>query len=527
MQEKQVNQAQTRNNSKAVLHFIAILLTVVTIVSLAIGLFAWSKYTASLNGNANAAVAKWNFNIQLRQGKQNATATSGPIDMATTSFSHVENERIAPGTSGEFEIIVNTQGTEVSLQYDVNLELSNCPRNITFSKKGPGENSFTEISAGAATNNRTRTISFSKSLSLSDVTTANTNQTTFVETIHWDWPYELTGNDPSTNEPYTAQQKIDYDTRDNEDESFLNDTNPKKAVTIDITVTGTETMETASSGQEEDTGVGEAVQTAITTSDYGKYVDIGTTILSTYEQGVTLPTLKSYSYEDTEADYTVYADWRILHKDENGMYLILADNLPSSNSVISTVGLVAIANSGTGANDVGHDHTMSRKQFIDALNGDWSSLISGTALASKSGVLVKGAPDLATLIDSWNLTHASVKFYKSAAVATADGNGYNISDTNNPPLATEYTASVSENADTEANYSSFMSGLYTQYDEVAYWVANPSLSPNDNNLVLRMGGDYYVGFGEYDYQWGGSVRPVIFVPNAVKIDKTNSVYTIQ
>lgn len=231
---------QTKNNSKAVLHFIAIVLTVITIISLAIGLFAMSKYTANQSGNATAPVAKWNFNLSLKSG---ATSVSGNTslnlaDTQSTASTHVAEGKIAPGTSGQFDIEIDTRETDVAMLYDVAMGMSNCPRNIIFSKKGPGENDFTVISAAKTgdENERARTVSFSKYLTLNDITTANTNDTKFVETIKWEWPYELTGNDPATNQPYTAEQKTAYDLRDNADQG--------RTVTINITAVGTEVMNT-------------------------------------------------------------------------------------------------------------------------------------------------------------------------------------------------------------------------------------------------------------------------------------------
>ena len=513
-----MKEKQNKISSKVVLHFIAIVLTVVTIVSLALGLFAWSRYTAIQNGNATAEVAKWNFNVSLKKGDNPVTLSSGAIDLATTT-THVADGKIAPGTSGQFNIIVDTRGTEVSLNYDVNITMTNCPRNITFSKKGPGENSFTVISAGGAENNANggRTISFNKDLSLSDVTTANTNNKTFVETIAWDWPYELTGNNPATNQPYTAEQKNAYDLRDNADQG--------KSVTLDIAVTGTEILSTGSNSPQEDQGVGTPVGEAITTSDYGKYVNIGTTILSTYADPNNLPELADMT-DSSNDNNVVYADWRVFHKDANGMYLILADNLPVGSgtvgaSVVSGVGLKSGNTTGVYNND-----GITRKQFIDRLNADWSGLITGTALASKSGVQVKGAIDLGTWIDSWNVTHATEKFYKSAAVATADGNGYNISGENNPPANNEYRAMVQEDAD----YNVFLSGLYAPHEADyggIYWLSTPSVESTATGEIMLVSMPDGVGISGKEYLWAEQgVRPVIFVPNAVKIDKTNSVYTI-
>ena len=216
---KKVEEKQTKTvNQKAVLHSIAMILAVITIVSIAVGLFAWSKYTATQNGHASVDIAKWNFDLKLRQGKQGATATAGPIDLATTSYTHVADGKIAPGTSGEFEIIVNTQGTEVSLTYDTTVSIANCPRNIVFYKKGPGESEFTQISAGGE-NTYNRVLNFGKYVSKEDAANGN-----FVETIKWDWPYTGTVDNSATK----------YDEWDTQDQG--------KTVTMDILTIGTEVM---------------------------------------------------------------------------------------------------------------------------------------------------------------------------------------------------------------------------------------------------------------------------------------------
>lgn len=220
------NQPKKKNAGLTAL--IALLLVVTTVAS-CIGIYAWARYISSQNGNATAPVAKWNFNVSLKKGQNTVTLGSDPIDLATTA-AHVANGKIAPGTSGTFDIEIDTTGTEVDLQYDVTISLENCPRNITFSKKGLGEQNFTVISPAKTGDEteRTRTgITFSKYV-------ANGQNGVFTETIKWDWPYELTGNDSTTNELYTAEQKTAYDTRDNQDQG--------RTVTMNITVIGTEML---------------------------------------------------------------------------------------------------------------------------------------------------------------------------------------------------------------------------------------------------------------------------------------------
>ena len=245
MQEEQRNNYQTanvkpNNNQKAVLRSIVVILAVITIVSIAIGLFAWSKYTATQNGHASVDIAKWNFDLKLRQGKQGATATAGPIDLATTSYTHVADGKIAPGTSGEFEIIVNTQGTEVSLTYDTTISIANCPRNMVFYKKGPGESEFTQISAGGV-DTYNRVLNFGKYVPVADAQNGN-----FVETIKWDWPYTGTVDNSATK----------YDEWDTQDQG--------KTVTMDILTVGTEVTGMPLSYSTVTYGTGSDVGTGIT-----------------------------------------------------------------------------------------------------------------------------------------------------------------------------------------------------------------------------------------------------------------------
>ena len=592
MQEKQVNQTKTRNNSKAMLHFIAIVLTVVTIVSLAIGLFAWSKYTASINGNANAAVAKWNFNLSLKSGSTTVTANQ-TLNLATTQYetsSHIANGKIAPGTSGEFDIVIDTRGTEVSMLYDVTIGMTNCPRNITFSKKGPGENSFTVISPMQTgdTNERTRTLNFSKYLTLNDVTTANTNDTTFVETIKWEWPYELTSG--------TDDEKTAYDNRDKADSGIT--------ATLNITATGSEVMNAPlseaivtygdnktvtnggtitlktndepitlrlTSGSEAVTfnssntsvatvasseavqngvvvtpvGVGSTVITLtgqetgkqiiinvtietpgtpvseITSSQYGQYVNLGTSILPK-ENGTITATLSSGGTNGGE----ILADWRVFYKDnDGGVWLILADYMPNSAFNVANAGLDV----GTGSyTTYGVRSATSRVTLINGLKGEiantsWNALLTGSSLLNgttlATGVKVQGAVDLETWVESWNEKHSSDKIYlgKTESNMTDGLKGYYISKTNNPPTTSEYSVSKSTSDRLFYPHTDQPGSNY------GYWLASPSAIIASHVMYVGSGGD--VTYDRYNYSYYG-VRPAVYLPATVKLNTSGTVWTI-
>lgn len=222
MKEKQAK----KQNSNVSLHLAAIFLIAIIMISSSMGLFAWARYISSQSGNAIAEIAKWSFDLKLKNGPKNGEAeeTTGPIDLAETiDFTHVKTGTIAPGTNGEFQVIVNTTGTETDVVYDVTIALSNCPRNIIFSRID--ENNVTTIlSEGGASNELTRTFSFSRYLQAKG-TNGNENGK-HIETITWNWPYELTTG--------TDAEKTAYDERDKQDNGLT--------ATMTITARGTEVL---------------------------------------------------------------------------------------------------------------------------------------------------------------------------------------------------------------------------------------------------------------------------------------------
>ena len=172
---------QNKSTGKTVL--IALLL-IVTIVSLVLATYAWAKYTSNGDGTATAQVAKWNVKVSTDTTKFQQT------------YTHVLDERIAPGTKGQLDatVAVGTD-TEVDVDYkiyieDVKVEYvgearkdesgaevpATIPANMKFfdSENQPIAHSAlkagTEIASGRV----------EYGVGKSDVTTALT----------WEWPYE-------------------------------------------------------------------------------------------------------------------------------------------------------------------------------------------------------------------------------------------------------------------------------------------------------------------------------------------------
>lgn len=89
---------------------LVILLLIVTVVSLILATYAWAKYTTTQSSNATAPVAKWNVSFT----PDNSTFVG--------HYSHVVDGKIAPGTTGTFDITVVPSTTEVCFNYTIKID---------------------------------------------------------------------------------------------------------------------------------------------------------------------------------------------------------------------------------------------------------------------------------------------------------------------------------------------------------------------------------------------------------------------
>ena len=473
---------QTKRKNSGFYALVALLL-IITIVASGLGIYAWAKYTSNVNGNATATVAKWYFDLKNTSGQ--SLATAGPIDLADTiDFSHVKSGTIAPGTNGQFQMVVDTRGTEVSLVYNLDITLTNCPVNLNFYSDA---NHTTLI---PKTGNK---LSFEEYLTAGQA--QNYNQTI---NVYWDWPYEtLDANDDPTA----------GDTQDLADKG--------KTVTLSIVATGTETQASASGTTVAD----------ITAENYGQYVDLGTTILPR-TNGVITQTLSDGEHPA--------ADWRVFYKDttqgHEGVWLILADYLPVSEG---TVGASVVGSIGLETDDESYEYLVwsndSREDLIDKLNGNWSSLITGSNVAGTPGVQVKGAVDLPTWVSSWNASYASDTLHTSYetginANPEYEDEGYDgwyIGESENPSYC--YVELSNKNG---YNNTSLYFPHHESVDNdtcYGYWLASPSAYDGDYVMYVSCYGDVYY----YFYSDGNcGVRPVVFLPSNIALDTSGEVWTI-
>ena len=166
-------------------------------------MYAYAKYKTTLTGNGTATVAKWSFKVNGQ------TQTIPDIDLATKmkKVNNVAENKLAPGTEGSFELNLDATGSEVAIDYNIKLIVTEKPTNLRF---------YTDSSYTKEITSTDGVMNVSGVMSLEEIKTIQT------KTIYWKWAYQ-TGT--AAND-IVANDKID--TADS-----------KKSVTMTITVTGT------------------------------------------------------------------------------------------------------------------------------------------------------------------------------------------------------------------------------------------------------------------------------------------------
>ena len=154
---------------------VLIVLTILAVILLAfLGGQAYAKYVSEVRGEGVAEVATWNFKVngQSEQVEE--------IKLASTCNNEtLVDNKIAPGTSGSFDIIVDATGSEVGINYNITFtEEENKPQNLKFTYDDVEYNSIEELESD-----------------LSGTIDANEEDKTKTLNIKWEWPYE-TGESP-------------------------------------------------------------------------------------------------------------------------------------------------------------------------------------------------------------------------------------------------------------------------------------------------------------------------------------------
>ena len=199
-QKSTTKQTATKTRNKPIIILIALLL----ITAIAFSMYAYAKYKTTLKGNGTAQVAKWSFKVNGQ------TQTIPDIDLATTmkKVNNVAENKIAPGTEGSFDLNLDATGSEVAVDYNIKLAITEKPTNLKFYLDNTYETEIAETEG---------TLNVSGSIPLETINKPIT------KTIYWKWPYQ-TG---------TTENEV----RENDKTDTIDSA---KKVTMTITVTGTQ-----------------------------------------------------------------------------------------------------------------------------------------------------------------------------------------------------------------------------------------------------------------------------------------------
>lgn len=142
----------------------------------------YSKYTNKITGNGETEIAKWNFKVNQ------ATEEFATIKLAETyDKSTLLNGKIAPGTSGSFDLVIDATDSEVAVKYVVDfLNEENKPKNLKF-----------KYDKKDGTLNSVKTLDEIEDYEqyFTGIIDANDSNKIRVLTVKWEWPYETGKSD--------------------------------------------------------------------------------------------------------------------------------------------------------------------------------------------------------------------------------------------------------------------------------------------------------------------------------------------
>ena len=149
-----------------------VFVTLLAVITLILVAATYAKYTEGANTSGTAMVAKWN--VAIKNGDQPMTDSVKVVLTDTTLNGKVKADHIAPGTDGAFGFSIDASGSEVAVDYVIEISnLSGAPDN--FFIEGPDGNKITKTSG---------TYTLKGTIDLKDVGTELPLPFT------WKWPYE-------------------------------------------------------------------------------------------------------------------------------------------------------------------------------------------------------------------------------------------------------------------------------------------------------------------------------------------------
>lgn len=153
-----------KKSKKVVLLVIAIIAILLSFI----GGQAYAKYMSKVTGQGTADIASWSFKVNENEEKLQTISLKSTINNST-----LVNNKIAPGTEGEFQIKIDASGAEVGINYVIKFENeSQKPTNLKFTYDGKTYNSLTDLQQD-----------------LTGIINANDENKVKTLTVGWNWKY--------------------------------------------------------------------------------------------------------------------------------------------------------------------------------------------------------------------------------------------------------------------------------------------------------------------------------------------------
>lgn len=185
---------------------VLLIIAIIAILLSFLGGQTYAKYMSKVTGQGTADIASWSFKVNENEEKLQTISLKSTINNST-----LVNNKIAPGTEGEFQIKLDATGSEVGINYVIKFENeSQKPTNLKFTYDGKTYNSLTDLQQD-----------------LTGLINANVEERVKILTVAWNWKYE-TGN--------TAQEIAANDLVDTQNAKQINN------YTFDVIVSGTQVM---------------------------------------------------------------------------------------------------------------------------------------------------------------------------------------------------------------------------------------------------------------------------------------------
>jgi len=102
---------------------LAVVALVLCLITMSLTAGTLAKYASTVSGNASAVVAKWDVKFTDGTDPITSATTIKLSDSVNSGANLVVEDRIAPGTSGQFDLALIATGTEVAFDYTISLEV--------------------------------------------------------------------------------------------------------------------------------------------------------------------------------------------------------------------------------------------------------------------------------------------------------------------------------------------------------------------------------------------------------------------